>query len=148
VNSVRTCPNQPHSFLVNRPNSRCYQLQQVIVGVAEVDALSAARPIGPAFDSDVVLAEPIFPSRQFLRRNGKGHMKRAAAVMRRNGPAGQMQRFERRTTAKQQKHTAAADIESKKSRITRQRRKPEHVCVKYAGAVEVIDIKRSLDNSG
>jgi hypothetical protein len=59
-----------------------------------------------------------------------------------------MQRFERRTAEKQQKHTAAADIESKKSRITRQRRKPEHLFVKCTGAVEVIDIQRSLENTG
>jgi len=41
-----------------------------------------------------------------------------------------MQRFERRSAAKQQKHTATANIESKKSRITGQRRKPEHLLVK------------------
>jgi hypothetical protein len=135
-------------FSVNRPNSRCDQLQQMIVGVAEIDALSAARPIGLAFDRNIVLTKPFFPSRQLRSCDGKGHMNWAATVMRGNSPARQMERFKRRTAPKQQKHTAATYIESKKPRITCQRRESKHLLVKYTRPVEVIHIKRSLENSG
>ncbi len=96
----------------------------------------------------LVLAEPPFPVRKLVGRNGKGHMNRAAAIVRRNGAAGQDHRLQRRAALKQKKHAATADIEGNKSRIAGQPRKPEHILVEGAGAREVIDIERSLDHTG
>src|SRR5882757_5484315 len=114
------------------------------VGVAEIDAPPAARPIGPTFYRHSVFAKPLLPGRQVIRRNGKGRVDRAMAVMRRNSPAGQLDRFERRTAPKQQQHVASADVESKKPRIACQRHKPKHLLGKCSSTVEVIDIKRGL----
>src|ERR1700754_2167192 len=124
--------------LVDRPNPRRYQFEQMTIRIAEIDAVSAAWPIGSAFDSDLVFGELLLPSRQFGCRDGKSHMNRSTAIVRRNGTAGQMERLERCTALKQQQHVAAADVESQEPRIACQRCQPQHIYVERSGAREVI----------
>src|SRR6516165_7230602 len=52
--------------LINRPQARRRQLEQMPVGIAEIDAVAAARPIGAAFDGDALLAQSLFPLWQFV----------------------------------------------------------------------------------
>ena len=48
-------------ILIARPQSRRRQFEQVPVGIAEVNALAAARPFGAAFDGDVRFRKPLLP---------------------------------------------------------------------------------------
>jgi len=59
-----------------------------------------------------------------------------------------LERLRCRAAEKEQQHAPAADIVGKKSRVGRQRLKPEHLLVKCAGTVEVINVKRGLDDTG
>ena len=110
--------------------------------------MAATRPIRPALDNDIVLTKPPFPPRQFVRLDGKGHVEGAAAIVGRNSPARQVNRFERRTPPKQQQHAATTDVESQKPLVTGQLRKPEHFLIKCAGPFKVVDIERRFDDTG
>src|SRR5262249_56146120 len=67
--------------LINRPQARRRQLEQMPVGIAEIDAVPAARPVGAAFDGDALLAQSPLPLRQLIHGNGKGHVHRSMAVL-------------------------------------------------------------------
>ena len=80
------------------------------VGIAEIDAVAAARPIGAAFDGDALLAQSLLPLRQLIRSNGKGLVQRPMAVVRGYRAARHAHGFERGAAAKQQQNAPAADV--------------------------------------
>src|SRR5205807_1139419 len=49
---------------IDFPQAGRRQLQQMSVGIAEIDAMPAARPIGAALDGDVSRPEPRLPGRE------------------------------------------------------------------------------------
>src|SRR5262249_35524351 len=91
-----TPPGVGRRVLISRPKPRRRQLEQMPVGIAEIDAVAAARPIGAAFDGDALLAQSPLPLRQLIHGNGKGHVQRSLAVVRGVGAARHAYRFERR----------------------------------------------------
>src|SRR5215471_19047346 len=133
--------------LVNRPQPRRGQLEEVPVRITEVDAVPAARPTGAAFDSHPFLGEPLLPLRQCVGGNGKGHVQRSMAVVRRDRAARHAHGFERRAAVKQQQHTLTADIIGAKARVAGQRIKPQHLLVETRRTVEVIDVETGLDHA-
>src|SRR5262249_51175250 len=94
---------------IDRPQARRRELQQVAVGIAEIDAAAAALPVGPPFDRDIMRAQALLPLRQLVGGNRKRDVQRAAAVVRRNGAARHVHGLARRSAAEQQEHAAAAD---------------------------------------
>src|SRR5208282_1929290 len=70
------------------PETRRRQLHQSPVGVAEVEARSAARPMVFAGDRDVPLAKPPAPGLVIRCGDRQGEMKAATPVMARDGPPG------------------------------------------------------------
>src|SRR5688572_22589257 len=73
--------------LVHRPQSRRRQLQQVPVGIAEIDAAAAARPVGRAFDRNAALCKMPLPFGKLRLADRKRHMQRARAIVSRNSAA-------------------------------------------------------------
>src|SRR5438874_12510104 len=72
---------------IDFPNSRCRQFQQMPVGIAEINAVAAARPVGAALDRDLARSEPCLPVRELAAAHTERHVQGAAAVVRRNGAA-------------------------------------------------------------
>ena len=112
------------------------------VGIAEIDAVPAARPVGAAFDLDALVPQPLFPLRQHVRRDGKCDVQRPIAVMRGNGSTGHVHRFEGGAAAKQQQHALTADVVGAKALVAGQRGKPQHLLVELRRTVEIIDSYR------
>ncbi len=137
----------PDHALIPGPKSRRRQLEEVTVGIAEINALAAARPFGAAFDGDVRLCQPLFPSRQLIGGDREGDVHRPMTVMRRNGAAGQMHGFERAAAQKQQQHAAAADVVGAQPLIAVNAVEPEQLFVERTGALEFLDIERGFKNA-
>src|SRR5688572_10430640 len=97
--------------LVNRPQAGRGELQEVPVGVAEIDALASALPGGAALDRDVVAGEARLPASELVLRDREGDVKRTRAVMRRNGAARHVHGLERAAAREQEQHVAVADRE-------------------------------------
>src|SRR5689334_1383649 len=51
---------------IDRPNPARNQFQQMVVGIAEIDAVATARPGGPCLHGDALLRQPRLPSRQLV----------------------------------------------------------------------------------
>src|SRR5690348_17835804 len=68
---------------VNGPHTRRSDLEQVTVGVAEVEAHAAALPAFPFFDGDAVLRQPRFPAGQLFRIDGECQVQFAVSIVRR-----------------------------------------------------------------
>src|ERR1700676_235820 len=83
-------PDRGRLPLVADPKSGRGQLQEMPVRIAEIDAVAATRPCGAALDGDAGAAQPLFPGRQLVGRNGERHMGRPLAVMGRDGAARQL----------------------------------------------------------
>src|SRR5262245_52850054 len=66
---------------IDTPQARRRQLQEMPVGIAEIDAVTAALPIGAALDRDVVLTQALLPLRQLVRRDGEGDVQRPVTVV-------------------------------------------------------------------
>ncbi len=115
------------------------------VRVAEVDAMSAARPIGPAFDGDTLIPQSLLPFLQCLRRNCKREMQWSMSVVRRNGAAGHANGFQGRAPAKQQEHALPADVVGAKARIVGECFQSQHLLVKACRTIEIIDVEAGLD---
>src|SRR5690242_3946054 len=67
--------------LINGPEARCCQFEKMTVWIAEIDALTAARPIHAGLDLDFVLAKPPFPWAELIGANRESEMQRACAAM-------------------------------------------------------------------
>src|SRR5712692_1838472 len=132
---------------IDRPEARGRELQQVSVGIAEIDAVATARPVGAAFDGDATLAEPAFPRRQLVGGDRKRQVQRSVAIVRRDRAAGQVHGLERGAAAKQQQHALAADIVGAKARIAGQGRELEHPLVETSRPLEVIDVEAGLEHT-
>jgi hypothetical protein len=132
---------------VNRPQAGCCQLQKVSVRIAEIDAVSATRPIGATFKRDAVLAQPLFPLGQRVASNGEGEMQRTVTVVRRNGASRHSNRLQRRAAAKQQQDALAAYSIGAKTRVMRQDGQLEHLLIEPRCPVQIIDIKAGFENA-
>src|SRR4249919_1990865 len=117
------------------------------VGIAEINALAAARPSGPAFDGDAFGLEPLLPGRELVGRNRKGDVHRAVPVMRRDGAAGKAHGFERAPAQEEKQHAARADVVGAKPLIAVDAVEPQHLLVERAGALELFDIERGFKNA-
>src|SRR5215472_12281499 len=117
------------------------------VGIAEINAVAAARPMRAALDRDAGLLEAIFPNVPLVVGNRKGHVNRPVPVMRRNGAAGKMHGLQRMATQEQQQHAAMTDIVSAQPRIAINAVKPEHLFVERTGAFECLDVKHRFENA-
>ena len=71
--------------LIDRPDARCSDLDQMPVWIAKVDTLATQFPRAFLFHHDSVFREPIFPDRQLLGWDRKREMKFAIAIVRRLG---------------------------------------------------------------
>src|SRR5437588_1879712 len=111
------------------------------VGIAEIDAVPAARPSGAAFDGDALFAQPLLPLRQFISGNGEGHVQRSVAVVWGNRAARHAHGLERGAAAKQQQYALPADVVGAKPRVAGQLRKAQHVLVKPRRTVEIVDVE-------
>src|SRR5271169_5432698 len=117
------------------------------VGIAEVDALAAARPSGPAFDGDALGLEPLLPGRELVGRNRKGDVDRAVPVMRRDGAAGKAHGFERTPAQEEKQHAARADVVGAQPLIAVDAVEAKHLLVEWTGALELFDIERGFKNA-
>src|SRR5580704_13861016 len=99
-------------MLIAGPDAGRGKFHQMIVGIAEIEALAATRPFHAALDFDPSLAEPLLPSAKVFRRNGEGEMQVAAAAMRRNHTAGQRHRFRSAAATEKDQDVASSNVES------------------------------------
>src|SRR6516162_3558167 len=54
--------------LINRPESRRGQFQEVPIRIAEIDAFASAGPFCATLDRNAVRRKPLFPIRKLVRR--------------------------------------------------------------------------------
>src|SRR5499426_2904465 len=127
---------------IDRPQARSRELKQMPVRVAEVNALAAALPGGAALDRDVIGGESLLPLRQLVLGDRKGDMQWPRPIMRRDGAARHVHRFERTAAREQEEHAAPADRKGGEPAVLVERLQFEHVAVEARGAVEIIDIER------
>src|SRR5262245_52623415 len=116
------------------------------VRVAEVNALAAALPRRAAFDRYLICGEPLLPLRQLVLADREGDMQRPRPVMRRDGAARHVHRFERTAAREEEEHVAAADRERSETAVLVEWLQLEHVAVKAHGAVEIVDIERGFED--
>src|SRR5439155_8835879 len=116
------------------------------VGIAEIDAMPAARPIGSALDGDAAALEPLIPSAERFARDSEGDVQRAAAVVRRDGAARKSGGLARGAAAEQQQDAAAADRECGEPIVPEQLPKLEHLRIEAGGTRGVVDVERGLQN--
>lgn len=135
------------SPLVSRPQAGCCQFHQVPVGVAEVDAVSATRPIGATFDRDTMRAQPLFPLRQGVTSDGEREMQRPVTIVRRDRASRHSNGLQRRAAAKQQEHAPAAHVVGAKTGVMPEERQLEHLLIEARCPVEIIDIKAGFENA-
>src|SRR5580693_8616251 len=119
----------------------------MIVGVAEVDAVAAPRPVRAAFDRHTRVAQPRLPPLAILCCDRESHVDRPVSVMRRYGAAGKMNRVERMAAQKQQQDAAMPDVVSAKPLVAIDAVEPEHQFVERTGALERVDVKRRLQDA-
>src|SRR5262249_37403989 len=108
--AIAPCHGAGLTRLIPRPQAGRRQLEEMAVGIAEIDAFAAARPFGAAFDGDVLGLEPLLPGRELVGRYRKGDVDRAMPVMRRDGAAGELHGFERTAAQEKKKDAARADV--------------------------------------
>jgi hypothetical protein len=89
---------------VDRPNSRRGELEEILVGIAEIETLAAGRPIDFAFDRDALSDEVAFPGWKILFRNGKGKVGLSRAVVRGDEAAGHLNGLNRSSEQEDQQH--------------------------------------------
>jgi len=70
--------------LIPLPQSRCGDLQQVIVGITEVDAYATPGPFRSPLQRNTGVSQMPLPFLQFIPRNGEGNVHGAVAVVRRD----------------------------------------------------------------
>src|SRR6516165_1921810 len=106
------------------------------VGVAEIDALAAARPFRAPFDGDALVLEPLLPGRERIGRNRKGDVDGAVPVMRRNGAAGKLYGFDRAAAQEKKQHATRADVVGAQPPVTVDAVEAEHLLVERTRALE------------
>ena len=136
------CPPYRLNSTNTSPIGRASPVPEVPVGIAEIDAVAAARPVGAAFDRDAVLGEPLFPGRQFVGGDRQRHVQRSVPVMRRDGAARHAHGLQREAALEQQQHAVAADVVGAKPLIAGERLELEHLLVEARRPVEVVDVER------
>src|SRR5262249_1011680 len=114
-------PTSPGHALIGRPKAGRGHLQQMVVGIAEVQARPPGRPAHPALDRDAIRRQAGLPGRKLVRRDREGDMQLALAAVRRNGSTRQLNRLMRAAAAKQQQHALAADVEATEPLVARDR---------------------------
>src|ERR1700722_8387572 len=134
------------TILVTGPQSGRGEFQQMPVRIAEIDTVSAARPLCSAFDLDAGFAQPFFPSLQLIGGNGKGHVGRPLAVVGRDGAARQLDGAQRLPAPEQQQDPVAADIVGMQPLVRVETGEPEDLLVERTGALEVVDIEHGLQH--
>src|ERR1700690_2260588 len=121
----------PDRHLVDGPDTRRGQFQQVTVGIPEIQAASAPCPTRFAFDSDSGYLQLPFPRVIVRRGNGEGDMMGAFAVMRGNHAAGHGCRLQGAATLEENQDAACAGIKGPESRrIACDWPKPQDIAVK------------------
>src|SRR5262249_30070261 len=118
---------------IGRPQSRCGELQEMAIRVAEVDAVASARPVGAALDRNAVLAQPLLPRCKLVCRDRERDVQRTVPIVRRNRTAGHADGFERRPAVEEEQHARTGYVIGAKTRVRSQRLEPEHVLVKARG---------------
>src|SRR5262249_30300017 len=129
-----------------RPQAGRRELEQMTVGIAEIDALAAAAPSGPTLDRDATFAEPLRPVGKLVGADRKRNMQRAVAVVRRDGSARHAPGFEREAAPEEEQHALAADVIGAEARVTCEHREPEHDLVEPRRAIEIVDVEARLQH--
>src|SRR6185437_17162535 len=117
------------------------------VGIAEIDALAAARPFGAAFDGDAGISQLRFPFGKRVRGDRERDVHRAAAVVWWNGAAGQLHGLQRMAAEEQQQHAARADVIGAQPGVAIDAVEPEHLLVERTGALEGVDVEHGFEHA-
>ena len=116
------------------------------VGIAEVKAGPAARPLDSALDSDAPADEPRTPAVQIRGIDGERQVHLSIAVVRRNHSSRNFDRLERRPLAEQQQHLLRVHAQGAEAVILHQPLEAEQLRIKSSRSVDVIHIERRLHN--
>src|SRR5579862_2423784 len=111
------CPERPsndwsivfHPSIV-RPEAGSGEFDEVIVGIAEVDALAAGFPTHAALNRNLRLGQALFPRGEIFGGNRKGKMEMAGAIVRGNHAAGKRNRLKAAAAAEEQQDAVGSRL--------------------------------------
>lgn len=132
---------------VNRPTPRRDQLDQVVIGIAEIQAPSAARPVHRTFNHNSAFFQTLPPLPLSRRRNRERDVQLTRAVVRRNDAPRYWNRFQRLTSQKQQQNVSVRHVERAKAFIAGQPVEFADIFVEVGGARQIVHVQACLDDS-
>lgn len=130
-------------WLADSPDRWRRQLDAVTARIAEVDGAAAGRPFDRRFELDVMFRETIEPRLELVATNGERDMSGAGSSVRRwRVPAA----HRRCCRIEDQKHRVTTSEEDMSALFAGVEGQSEHVAVETFGRVEIVDVKRRLQN--
>ena len=123
------------------------KFDEVIVQIAEIQALAAKIPADAALDGDARLRQPPLPGGKILFANREGKMERAASAMRRDEAARGYHRSKRPSAPKQQEHAAGGYVKRAKTFVGCHAAKTKEAFVEMSGLLDVFDVQTRFQHA-
>ena len=129
------------------PQARRRQFNQRAVGVAHVEARSAARPAIFADDLHTLFGEPTTPGAEIIGLDREGEMQAPAAVVSGNHATGFDHVPLGRAGLKHQQNAAFGDLEGDKARRIDKSPEAEQIAIEGRRAFEVARVERRFQDA-
>jgi len=114
--------------------------------IAEVEALSAARPPHPALDRHAVLVETELPRSQIISGDGERQMHRSLSVVRRDPAARRGQSRDRGAATEEQQDRRLPGSQRYQARTRIQYPEAKNISIESGDPVEVDDVEGGLQD--
>lgn len=145
MSAMRTM-RRGRSVALPKPGSR--ELQEMAVGIAEVNGTATAGPIRAALDDDGMTSEMRLPFRKLCSLDREGDMKWAGTVMGRNRAAGSLDGFQRPPADKEQQRAAPGDIIGAHPTIGMKDRQAHDSLVESCRTIQIVDVEHGFEDGG
>jgi hypothetical protein len=119
----------------------------MIVGIAEIDALAACRPVHLAFDCDAARDEMLLPHSEILFRYGERDVQLACGVVRRNHAAGRGDRFQSSAASKNKENLSIRHAEHAEPIAGFEQPQTELLLVEANRAGKIVRVKAGFNDA-